>query len=270
MKHGHGLCRDQRGNIYFTYEPDQLEAGTRALIRFNPDGTGGVLLGNDNTLAKGVPHGLSIQVEPDGKEVLYHANNNATVHKTALDGTVIWTRTWGAEMGNYKPTETLAGPAADRLFVADGYGSSMIHVLKTADGVYAGKSWGGSGAGHGDLNCPHGITLDPRCGRLLVADRGNKRLEYFELNGKYHSTITAPEIQAPCNADVQGEHVLVPNLDGPVVILDKDNRTVSVIEVGKLLGDQGLKHPHDAIWLSNGDIVVCTWNPGRLSYWKRR
>jgi len=35
------------------------------------------------------------------------------------------------------------------------------------------------------------------------------------------------------------------------------------------LGSQGFKHPHDAIWLPNGDIVVCTWNPGRLGYFKR-
>ena len=32
---------------------------------------------------------------------------------------------------------------------------------------------------------------------------------------------------------------------------------------------QGFKHPHDAIWLANGDIAVCTWNPGRLGYWRR-
>ena len=28
-------------------------------------------------------------------------------------------------------------------------------------------------------------------------------------------------------------------------------------------------HPHDAIFLPNGDMVVATWNPGRLSYWKK-
>jgi hypothetical protein len=53
------------------------------------------------------------------------------------------------------------------------------------------------------------------------------------------------------------------------VILDKENKTVSVIEVGKLLGADGHKHPHDAIFLANGDIVCCTWNPGRISYWRR-
>ena len=269
MRHGHGLCLDKEGNIYFTFEPEKVEADTRSLVKFAPDGTNPVLLGSDNTLAHGVPHGLNIHSDKGGKHVLYHANNDATVHKTTLDGSILWTQKWSPQMGNYKPTDAVAPPGSDRVVVADGYGSSMIHELKTADGVYAGKSWGGLGSAHGELNCPHGITYDPRRKLLLAADRGNKRLEYFTLNGLYHSTVTAPEITAPCNADVWGDYVLVPDLDGPLTILDKDNKVISVVELGKLLGAQGFKHPHDAIWLANGDIVACTWNPGRICYWRR-
>ncbi|HEY5911686.1 MAG TPA: hypothetical protein VJA21_13885 [Verrucomicrobiae bacterium] len=269
MKHGHGLCHDTEGNIYFTFESETVEEHTRCLVRFRPDGTGAALLGSDNALAHGVPHGLNIHFEKDGHPVLYHANNDATVHKTTLDGRILWTQKWSPQMGNYKPTDAVAPPEADRLLVADGYGSSMIHALKTADGVYAGKSWGGLGSAHGELNCPHGITFDPRRRLLLTADRGNKRLEYFTLDGRYHSTIEAPEITAPCNADIRGDYVLVPDLDGPVVILDGGNKVVSVIEQARLLGVRGFKHPHDAIWLSNGDIAICTWNPGRIAYWKR-
>jgi hypothetical protein len=269
MRHGHGLCLDSAGNLYFTFEPEKVEPDTRCLVRFAPDGTNPVLLGSDNTLAHGAPHGLNIHVDKDGKPVLYHANNDATVHKTTLEGRILWTQKWPAQMGNYKPTDAAAAPGSDRVAIADGYGSSMIHELKTEDGVYAGKSWGGLGSAHGELNCPHGITYDPRRKLLLTADRGNKRLEYFTLAGRYHSTIEAKEITAPCNADIRGDYVLVPDLNGPLVILDKDNHVVSVIEVGKLLGEQGFKHPHDAVWLANGDIAVCTWNPGRLGYWRR-
>jgi hypothetical protein len=269
MKNGHGLCLDTQGNIYFTFEPEKVEDRTRSLVRFAPDGTEATLLGTDNALAHGVPHGLNIHIDKNGNAVLYHANNNATVHKTTLDGRILWTQKWTPQMGNYKPTDAVAQPSGERLFVADGYGSSMIHALKTADGVYAGKSWGGLGSAHGELNCPHGITYDPRRKLLLTADRGNKRLEYFTMSGFYHSTIEAKEITAPCNADIRGDHVLVPDLDGPLVILDKDNKVVSVIEVGKLLGQYGFRHPHDAIWLANGDIAVCTWNPGRLGYWRK-
>jgi len=269
MKNGHGLCHDAEGNIYFTFEPETVDEHTRCLVRFAPDGTGATLLGSSNVLAHGVPHGLNIHVEKDGRVVLYHANNEATVHKTTLAGEILWTQKWPPQMGNYKPTDAAASPGSDRVVIADGYGSSMIHVLRAADGVYAGKSWGGLGSAHGELNCPHGITFDPRRNLLLTADRGNKRLEYFTLNGFYHSTIEAPEITAPCNADIRGDYVLVPDLDGPIVILDGDNKVVSVIDQSKLLGARGFKHPHDAIWLPNGDIAVCTWNPGRLAYWRR-
>src|SRR5512133_3139111 len=100
MKHGHGLCHDQQGRIYFTFEPEQVDETTRCLVRFEPDGTGAVLLGTDNALAHGVPHGLNIHVDKAGKAVLYHTNNEATVHKTTLEGQVLWTQKWTAQMGN--------------------------------------------------------------------------------------------------------------------------------------------------------------------------
>jgi hypothetical protein len=48
-------------------------------------------------------------------------------------------------MGNYKPADAVALSGGNRVLIADGYGSSMIHALKSSDGIYAGKSWGGLG-----------------------------------------------------------------------------------------------------------------------------
>src|SRR5512140_3060976 len=59
MKNGHGLYLDTAGNIYFTFETEKVEDHTRCLVRFAPDGTGATLLGADNGLAHGVPHGLN-------------------------------------------------------------------------------------------------------------------------------------------------------------------------------------------------------------------
>jgi hypothetical protein len=269
MKHGHGLCRDDKGLIYFAFEPSAVDATTRTPVRFAADGTGATLLGGDNALAHGAPHGLNIHIGKDGHHFLYHANNDATVQKTSLAGDVLWSQKWPPAMGNYKPTDVVVPEGSDKVLVADGYGSSMIHALKTGDGVYAGKSWGGLGAAHGELNCPHGITYDPRRKLLLIADRGNKRLEYYTPAGAYHSSVQVKEITAPCNADVWGDYVLVPDLNGPLIILDKENQPVSVLPVGAQMGDLGFKHPHDAIFLENGDIVVATWNPGRIGYLKR-
>lgn len=68
MLNGHGLAKDSAGNIYFTFQPVSVETQTRVLVRFNPDGTGGTLLGDDNRLAYGVPHGLRIRTEADGMQ----------------------------------------------------------------------------------------------------------------------------------------------------------------------------------------------------------
>jgi hypothetical protein len=48
-----------------------------------------------------------------------------------------------------------------------------------------------------------------------------------------------------------------------------EDKVVYVINIAAELGPQGHLHPHDAQMLPNGDVIVATWNPGRLSYWKR-
>ena len=76
-------------SIYFTYEPARVTEATRALVRFRKDGSGGELLGEDNALARGVPHDLRISYE-NGGVFLYHANNGHVVHKTDLEGKFLW------------------------------------------------------------------------------------------------------------------------------------------------------------------------------------
>jgi hypothetical protein len=61
---------------------------------------------------------------------------------------------------------------------------------------------------------------------------------------------------------------IVPDLFGPVAVLDSNHTVLSVVNVSVLLAAQQHKHPHDAIFLANGDMVVATWAPGRISYWK--
>ena len=62
---------------------------------------------------------------------------------------------------------------------------------------------------------------------------------------------------------------VVPDLNGPVAVLDSNHTVLSVVNVSVLLAAEQHKHPHDAIFLANGDIVVATWAPGRVSYWKK-
>jgi len=76
----------------------------------------------------------------------------------------------------------------------------------------------------------------------------------------------------PCNIRMYPEQegtAIIPDLSGPVMILDNQNEVVSVVNVSGLLAAEQHKHPHDAMILPNGDIVVATWAPGRISYWKK-
>ena len=75
----------------------------------------------------------------------------------------------------------------------------------------------------------------------------------------------------PCNIRMypkQDGRAIIPDLSGPVAVLDAANEVISIVKVSELLAAEQHKHPHDAIFLPNGDMVVATWAPGRISYWK--
>jgi hypothetical protein len=99
------------------------------------------------------------------------------------------------------PTSAVVAPNGD-IFVADGHAAgplgggefygwnkgadegSLMRVAKfSKDGTFI-KSWGKLGTAPGDFNVPHGITLDSM-GHVIVADRGNNRVQIFDQDGKF-------------------------------------------------------------------------------------
>lgn len=79
------------------------------------------------------------------------------------------------------PTDVVTAPNGD-VYVADGYGNTMVHRF-AADGTLI-RSWGGLGSGPGEFMTPHGMGLLPD-GRLLVGDRENNRVQVFSAEGDY-------------------------------------------------------------------------------------
>ena len=85
--------------------------------------------------------------EPDGKQYLYHANNNAKLTKTTLDGSVVWQVNgfFGQNTTEYRPTWFATPPDSKYTYLCDGYGSNNVYVFDRADGTYTNVSYGGKG-----------------------------------------------------------------------------------------------------------------------------
>lgn len=73
------------------------------------------------------------------------------------------------------------------IYVADGHRNSRV-VKFTKDGAFV-KEWGSRGAAPGQLNVPHALAIDSR-DRVLVTDRGNRRVQVFDADGNYVTSWT--------------------------------------------------------------------------------
>ncbi|MCL4691490.1 MAG: hypothetical protein KJ060_03155 [Candidatus Hydrogenedentes bacterium] len=275
----HGVCEDREGRVYIHNQ------SAHAMVVFDADGTFFTSWGEE--YASGA-HGLQLNVE-DGVEYLYLAltSQNRCV-KTTLSGERVWEIGCPMDSGVYEkpeqfvPTNIATAPNGD-FYVADGYGLSYIHQYN-AKAEYI-RTWGGKGEAPGKMKCPHGILVDTRGDTpvLVVADRANVRLQYFDLDGNHLGFVTE-ELRFPCHFDQRGDDLLIPDLYGRVTIFDKDNKLITHLGdnpgVEKAEGYPNLPHnqripgkfisPHGAIWDRTGNIYVVEWvNDGRVTKLRR-
>lgn len=273
----HGLAQSADGRIFVAHTVHGESAKSDAIVVFTPDGRFDSAWGSE---FRGGAHGIDARREGDS-EFLYHCDTRRRlVVKTDLDGDVAWERGCPTEPGvyaspdKYCPTNVAFLPDGD-LLVGDGYGSSYIHRY-TAAGEFI-KTIVNPGSEAGKVSCPHGLWIDNRSGapRLAVADRGNRRIQYFSPDGKHEGFVTAG-IRLPCHFKIRGELLLVPDLESVVTLLDKENHVVVHLGDGHPSGLRGKPradfipgrfiHPHAAIFLAGGDILVAEWVPiGRIT-----
>ncbi len=295
----HNVAVDGAGLLYVIHEGRENLKDHPSIFVFDDKGKFVRAFGNQ---FQGGGHGLEVRTE--GKQQFLYVTGYQQLKnfaKLTLTGEVVWekrapmdsqlypagedtkpAKRWGRDA--FMPTNYAFLPDGG-FFLADGYGSYRIHRYDK-EGKWLSK-FGEPGTGPGQFNTPHGIWIDNRPGReisVVVADRANKRLQWFTLEGKHLKTLDG--FILPANIDSRGDVLLVPDLSARVTLLDKNDQVIThlgedpdwraeVLKDGmKLRRDEKgegwvsgkFLHPHDACFDASGNIFVAEWvNTGRIT-----
>ena len=115
---------------------------------------------------------------------------------------------------------------------------------------------------------------------LIVADRGNRRLQRFDLAGR-HLGFVNEELRAPCHFQERGGVLLIPDLESRVTLFDRENRLLAHLGDGghyKGVREQAraafkagkFVAPHSACFDRAGNIFVVEWvEVGRITKLRR-
>ncbi len=150
--YAHAVKVDKDDNIWVT------DKGSDMVVKFNPQGRVTMVFGRKQ------------EASDEGTEPLKHPKPPLP----PVDGM-------------FRQVTDITWDAAGNSYVSDGYINSRIAKFdKNGDWV---KSWGEPGNQPGEFNVPHSIAADAQ-GNIYVADRGNRRIQVFDSEGKVLRQIT--------------------------------------------------------------------------------
>jgi DNA-binding beta-propeller fold protein YncE len=144
----HGLHVDRDGNVWVT-DAQGRDGRGHVVLKFSPQGEVLLTLGQPG-------------VAGDGTGALLETPCDVV---TDLAGNIYVADGHSGQNADAGP-ETVA-----RIVKFDRHGNYITH-------------WGGWGSGPGQMRTPHAVDIDSM-NRLIVGDRGNNRLQIFELDGTY-------------------------------------------------------------------------------------
>src|SRR5688500_7876517 len=294
----HNVAVDREGLLYVIHEGRENLKDHPSIFVFDEKGKFVRAFGNQ---FQGGGHGLEVRTE--GKEQFLYVTGYQQLKnfaKLTLKGEQVWEKRapmdsqlypanedtepkkrWGRDA--FMPTNYAFLPDGG-FFLADGYGSWRIHRYDKHGNWQS--MFGEPGKGDGQFDTPHGIAIDHRGAQptVVVADRANKRLQWFTLEGKHLKTLDG--FILPANLDTHRDLLLVPDLSARVTLLDKNNKVIShlgedpewraqVTKDGNKLRSNPdpsawvpgkFLHPHDACFDPHGNIFVAEWvHTGRIT-----
>jgi DNA-binding beta-propeller fold protein YncE len=139
------------------------------------------------------PHFVAINPYDPEKHVWIVDDHMGVIYKFSHDGkqlmqTIGTPKVTGADGTHFNRPTFLAWLPDSTMFVADGYNGTRVAKFNK-DGKFL-LDWGQKGTPPnekrpGYMNNVHGIAVDPQTRRVFVNDRGNKRIQVFDENGKY-------------------------------------------------------------------------------------
>lgn len=279
----HEIVQDRDGFIYVLGDH-----GQNNILVYRPDGK------LERTLLQGIEggHGLSLSKEGD-TEFLWVTNTdgkNPFVRKVTLQGETV------LEIGRpdaspyknaktkYSPTEVEVDSTNNDIYIADGYGASLLAHYDSAGKLL--DLYGESEDPKQRYRTMHGVRLDrrnPEKPLLWLTSRQDQEIRLVTLDGKLEQVLRFPGV-GPCRATFVGDHVVIPiiwvdPIDGAgrgpgfVLILGPDNQPVSMVGGRQRKLDSGethfaqeeradipFIHPHDTFIDRDGDLYVAQWN----------
>src|SRR6202163_2228107 len=148
----HTVRVDKQDNIWVT------DKGSDMVIKFNPAGRVEMVFGRKQ------------EASDEGTEALKHPRPPLP----PVDGM-------------FRQVTDVTWDAAGNTYISDGYINSRVAKVDK-DGNWL-KSWGEAGDQPGQFNVPHSIAADAQ-GNIYVADRGNRRIQVFDGDGKFLRQLT--------------------------------------------------------------------------------
>lgn len=198
--HGMTLVREEKDYIWFS------DNGTKR----KPD------LNYEYPAGEALPSGKVVKVDLEGRVVM-------ELPKPGFKG---YSET------RYAPTsvavdEPRFGGKGD-IWVTDGYGLSLLHRFDKY-GRHISTLDGTEGAGRFDT--PHAVFLDRRrqVPELYVADRSNKRVQVYDLEGRFKRSFGEGFLNSPSGFAAHDGNLYVAELRARVAVLDIEDRLISYV-----------------------------------------